>query len=329
VNRSRIARFVSLAGMAALALSALVVPAAARTPDWAITPTRLPVTVAAGNDAGYRVVVANNGTSTINAARFTATPLATPDATPSYFSGLIWSQGGPEIDCSDTGQLVCELGTMDAGDSFSFTVAYNVPLGTTNKFDVLFFLEAGTGNVGGKNNSRGDKLEETSSTTVLNNQNFDGGFVRPNAGGDTIYATTGALGRANRQTSEVAVSETGVTVNVKDGSLVDTSTIQCATSVVANCDHGTEWTSMSVPGHDGYIKVTLNVYGGSVDGGVQSGDFSVIHDPDTGATYEITAQCDPPNTQPTSGECLTATKVGSNWRIVVWLLNNGNLRGSW
>jgi hypothetical protein len=335
VNRSRIARFVSLIGAGALVLSALAVgPVAAKNPDWLITPVRLPVAVAAGNDAGYFVTVKNDGTSTINAARFSATPLATPDATPSYFSGLDWSQGGPEVSCSETGKLVCELGTLEAGDTFTFTIAYSVPSDTTNKFDVLFFLEAATGNVGGKNSSRGDKLEVPVSTTIINNQNFDGGFVRPaddsdTDGGDTTYATTGALGRSNRQTSEVTVSELGVTVNVMDGSLVDTSSIQCSTTALPDCDHGTEWTTLDVPGHDGYIKVTLNVYGGSVDGGVQAGDFKVLHDPDSGATYEITTQCDPPNVQPASGECLTATKVGSNWRIVVWLLNNGSLRGTW
>lgn len=330
MNRSRIARFVSLIAVGALTLSALAVgPVAARNPDWVIDPVRLPATVAAGNDAGYFVTVTNNGTSTINAARFAATPLATPNATPSYFSGLTYTKGGPEISCTETGQLVCQLGTMAAGDSFNFTVAYSVPPGTTNKFDVRFFMEAGTGNVGGKNNSRGDALEVTASTTINNNQNFDGGFVRPNEGGDTVYATTGALGRQNRQTSEVAVSGTGVTVNVKDGSLVDESTIQCDTVAIPDCGHGTEWTSLSVPGHQGYIKVTLNVWGGSVDGGVQARDIYVLHDQDSGPTYAIDTPCSPPNAQPASGECLTATKVGSNWRIVVWLFNNGSLRGTW
>ena len=305
-------------------------PVTAKNPTWVISPELRPAVVAPGNDAGYFVTVTNAGTSTFNGATLTVTPSATPDATPTYFSGLTYSQGGPEVSCTNTGKLVCQLGTMDSLDSFTFTVAYNVPANTTaNKFTVTFSLEASTGNVGGKNQSRGDRLDVPIDTTLVSNQNFDGGFYRPNAGGDNTYATTGSLGRNNRQTSEVVVSDPGVTVNVKDGSLVDTSLIDCDVNVNPDCGHGTEWTVLSVPGHDGYIKVTLNVYGGSVDGGVSASDIYVIHDPDSGPTYPITTQCDPPNTQPTTGECLTATKVGSNWRIVVWLLNNGALRGTW
>jgi hypothetical protein len=335
VNRTRLARFASLIGVGALVLSAFAVaPVAAKTPSgWDISATPLPDLVKSGNDAGYAVTITNIGPSNVNAVTASIVTSDAVNATPTYLSAITRNQGDA-VTCSSTGQLTCSLGTLTPGTVITFTVAYLVPDGTSGAFDLSLKLRAGTGDVEGGNQSRGDAFARPVSTDINNTQNFDGGFVRPADatdidGGDKTYATGGTLGRTNRQTSEVTVNSLGVTVNVKDGSLVDTSTIQCATSVVANCDHGTEWTSMSVPGHDGYIKVTLNVYGGSVDGGVQSGDFSVIHDPDTGATYEITTQCDPPNTQPTSGECLTATKVGSNWRIVVWLLNNGNLRGSW
>jgi Domain of unknown function DUF11 len=330
VNRSRIRRLVSLAGVMALALASIGVgPAAGKTPSgWDISAVRLPQTVHAGNDAGYAVTITNVGPSNINAVTASIVTSDTPDATPTYLSDVLRNQGDA-VTCSSTGQLTCALGTLTPETVITFTVAYLVPEGTTGAFDLSLRLRAGTGDVEGGNQSRGDAFAKPVSTGINNNQNFDGGFYRPNAGGESTYATTGALGRTNRQTSEVVVSETGVTVNVADGSLVDTNLIQCDTAVIPDCGHGTEWTALSVPGHDGYIKVTLNVYGGSVDGGVSESELYVLHDPDSGPTYAITTRCDPPNAQPASGECLTATKVGSNWRVVVWLFNNGALRGTW
>lgn len=325
VNRSRIRRFLGLATTTALALAALgVTPAVARTPDWVITPTRLPVTVAPGNDAGYLVVVTNAGTSTINGARLSATPTTTPDATPSYFSGLAWSQGGPETSCTSTGRLVCELGTMSAGDSFSFTVAYSVPSNATLKFDTVFFMEAATGNVGGKNNSRGDKLEVTSSTNLNSSPNFDGGFVVD----DFSYATTGSLGRNNKQTSTLDLSDSLVTVNVQDGitdNLCDSGDDPHCANLIG------EWTRLTVPGSGGYLKVTLNIWGGSVPGGAGVGDIFLVHVLDNG-TVEVVGdvageRCADANTAPTSGECIVVTKVGSNFKLVAWLLKNGTLRG--
>lgn len=330
MKRSRIRRLVGVIAAAALSLAALGIgPASAKTPSgWDINAVPLPAAVKADNDAGYFVTIKNIGPSNVNAVTASVVPL--PDnASPTYFAGLTRNQGDP-VTCTSTGPLVCTLGTLTPGTIITFTVAYKVPAAATGRFDVALRLRAGTGDVEGGNQSRGDAFERIVTTDITSNQNFDGGFVRPNAGGDTAYATTGTLGRGNKQTSEVVVTETGVTVNVKDGSLVDESTIECVNTPTFNCGHGTEWTTISVPGHDGYLKVTLFVWGGAVDGGVGASDFKVVHDPDSGSTYEITTKCDPPNAPPTApAECLTATKVGSNWRIVVWLWNNGSLRGTW
>lgn len=327
MNRSRIRRLLGLTAAAALTLAVLGLgPVAARTPDWSIVVTRLPETVKAGNSAGYEVVVSNDGTSTINAAKLTVTPASTPNATPAYFGGLVWDQGGPEASCTGSGKLICELGTMSAGDSFTFTVAYAVPASEVGTFDVSFFMEAGTGNVSGKNNSRGDKLEVIAKTGLNNGQNFDGGFVAP--GGDQSYATGGNLGRNNRQTSQADVSDVLVTVNVEDGitdDLCDTADDPLCANQIG------EWTRLNVPGSEGYIKLTLNIWGGSVPGGTQPGDIFLIHVLDDG-TVEIVGDdaselCADANTAPSSGECIKVTKTGNNYRIVAWLLKNGTLRG--
>jgi hypothetical protein len=326
VNRSRIRRFLGLTAAAALTLAALGAGAVtAKTPDWVITFDRLPATVAPGNDAGYAVTVKNNGTSTINRARFSATPATTPTATPSYFSGLSWVQGGPEVGCTSTGTLVCDLGTMDAGEEFNFVVAYAVPASASGKFDVTFFMEAGTGNVGGKNNSRGDKLEVTASTNLNGTQNFDGGFTVD----DFSYATGGNLGRNNKQTSQADVTDELITVMVQDGitdNLCDEDDDAACADLIG------EWTRLTVPGNDGYIKLTLNIWGGSVPGGTQPGDIFLVHVLDDGTTVEIIGDdpseiCADANTAPASGECIKVTKVGNNYKIVAWLEENGSLRG--
>ncbi|HXG26017.1 MAG TPA: hypothetical protein VNL94_04080 [Candidatus Binatia bacterium] len=324
MNRSRIRRFLGLTAVAALTLAALgIAPAAAKTPDWSIVATRLPVTVAPGKAAGYSVVVENKGTSTINRAKLTVTPTSTPNATPAYFSGLSWSTGGPETSCTSTGKLICELGTMAAGNKFTFVVAYDVPANESGTFDVTFFLEAGTGNVTGKNKSRGDALEVISKTGVNNSQNFSAGFAID--GGS--YATTGDLGRNNKQTSQADVTDELVTVTVEDGISSDPNcTIDACNDVIG------EWTRLTVPGNQDYIKVTLNIWGHTVPGGVQPNDIVLLHVLDDG-TIDVIGdvageRCASPATEPpASGECILVTKVGSNYRIVAWLLHNGTLRG--
>jgi hypothetical protein len=321
VIRKRLGRISAAITIGALlGASAIAGPVAAKNPTWVITPVRLPVTVAPGKDAGYFVTVTNAGTSTINGATLTVTPSSTPNATPTYFSGLTYTQGGPQISCTSTGKLVCQLGTLASLDSFTFTVAYNVPASTSNKFTVTFSLEASTGNVGGKNQSRGDRLDVASDTTVNSSSNFSGGFVKD----DGSFATTGNLGRNNKQNSQADVTDSLVTVNVEDGITTDPGCTDPSCAHVIG-----EWTKLNVPNNQEYIKLTLNIWGGSVPGGVSEDDIFLVHVRDDGTNETITAICADPTAPPASGECITVTKVGNNYRIVAWLLHNGALRGTW
>lgn len=326
MNRSRIRRMLSITGAAVLALATLGIgPAAAKTPSgWDISAIKLPETVKAGNDAGYAVTIVNIGPSNINAVTAAIVPLATPDATPSYFGDFTRNQGGPS-NCTSTGQLVCSLGTVTPGTVITFRVAYNVPASTTGTFDVALRLRAGTGDVPGGNQSRGDAFERVVKTGTNNNQNFDGGFVVD----DLTYETTGALGRGNKQTSRVDVTDDLITVNIQDG-LAD-SAFPCT---IAACAHVIgDWTSLTVPGNTDMIKITLMIWGGSVPGGVGPDDIYLLHSNASGGLDAIgdTADeiCADPDVAPTSGECIKVTKVGSNYRLVGWLANNGGLRGTW
>jgi len=328
VIRKRLGRFATIFTAASLALMVMGAGSvSAKNPTWTISVNRLPTSVAAGNDAGYFVTVENAGTSNVNAVTLTVTPSATPNATPTYFPGLTWLVGGPEVSCTSSGKLVCDLGTFEAGEKFTFTVAYHVPTGTTGSFDTTFSLQSASGNTGSDggtgNHSRGDALIVTSSTGVNASQNFDAGFVVD----DLSYSTTGSLGRNNKQTSSVDVTDTHLTVTVADGNEATTPTCDIA---ACNGAFG-EWTTVSVPGNTNLIKVTLNIWGGSVPGGVTTDGIYLIHVPDVGPIQVIgddaSERCTPATGIPTNPQCVTVTKIGSNYRIVGWLFANGSIRG--
>jgi hypothetical protein len=326
VIRKRLGRLATVITAGSMALLLLGVGAAtAKNPSWTIDVTRLPVSVAAGNDAGYFVTLANAGTSNINAATLRVTTSDTPDATPTYFSGLTWNTGGPELSCSPSGALVCDLGTLAAGTTITFTVAYHVPSGTTGSFDVVFSLESASGNTGSDRggNSRGDRLNVGASTGISSNQNFDGGFVV----GETTYQTNQSVGRRNPQASTVENTASLIPVTVEDGI---TSGVPCTVGACSNAFG--EWTALNV--NDGHtyatpFKVTILIWGNAVPGGVQPGDIVLLHTLDDGTTEVIDTPCSPSTGTPTNPECLTVTKVGNNYQIVAWVFKNGNMRGSY
>jgi Domain of unknown function DUF11 len=324
VNRRHLGRLMTALTTAAMALSVLGVgTAAAKPPNWSVTPIRLPATVAPGNDAGYSVTIANHGPSNINALNLTVTALATPAAAPSYFSGLTYTSGGP-ASCSTSGVLTCQIGTLVAGASVTFTVAYAVPGTHSGTFDVDFAIRAGTGDVEGGNNSRGDKLNVISKTAVSQSVNFDGGF----AVGQSTYETNQAVGRNNRQATTLVSPESLIPVTIEDGI---TSGVPCTVAQCANAFG--EWSKLTVAGGKNYqtagtpFKVTLLVWGNAVPGGTKAEDIVFLHTLDNGTTEVIDDACTPATGAPTNAECLTVTPVGKNFRIEVWLYKNGFGRG--
>jgi hypothetical protein len=304
-------------------------PVAAKNPSWYIEYTKLPIAVAAGNDAGYFVKVGNTGPSNINTLMLTVTPVATPTAAPSYFSGLTWNTGA-HGSCTNTGPagvgpLTCDLGTVVPGQYVTFRVAFNVPAGSTGTFDVDIAIQSGAGNTGSDpGSSRGDAKTVTAKTAINSSPNFDAGFVVD----DLLYETTGSLGRGNKQNSSALVADTLLTVTVEDGSGVVAPTCD-----VAGCSGAFgEWTYLDIPGNTNLIKATLNIWGGSVPGGASADAIYLIHVLDDGTVDLIGddgSRCTPTTGTPTNADCITVTKIGSNFRIVAWLHGNGNLRGGY
>ncbi len=281
-------------------------PASAAQPGWQfINVQKLPPTVGDGAVAGYSFRIFNNGKSNISQLFLTDTVVAEPE--------FFWNSRGTV--CQTDPDLRCSFGALTSKSFIDVIIAYRVG---TSDFSNTFRLDS-TGDPAGGNNSHGDSKLLPLTTQVSTNQNFDAGFVLD----DPLYETTGSLGRQNKQTSSVEVSDTLIPVTIEDGNGAPTPDCD-----IDACD-GTfgEWTYLDVPGNTNLIKATLNVWGGAVPGGVKADEIYVIHVDDAGVETVIDTPCSPTTGTPGNPECLTATKVGSNYRIVVWLFGNGNLRG--
>lgn len=325
--RNRLGRVAAILSSAALVLSLGIGTASAATPNWDIEITPTPSAVGVGKDAGFIVVVKNNGPSQINALSVTVTPTDTPSAPWSYRGPLVYNVGGPAT-CGSTVPLTCQLGTFVAGQTVTFTVAYPVPLSQNGNFDLKVAIKAGTGDTpsdGPKNTSRGDAYDESGFATVRGGD-FDGGFQ---VGGDS-YQTNPALGNRNIQSTALSGAPEGVPVMIEDG-IATLAACDSVTDDVACAGLFGEWSRLNVNNGNGGanfatpFKVTLMVRGGP--GG--NADVQFVHVLDDGSIDVVDETCifAGTNPVPTNAECLVATKVGSNWKIDVWLLRNGFGRG--
>jgi hypothetical protein len=310
VIRKRLGRIsAAIAVGALLGASAIAAgPVAAKTPGWTIQNVQnLPDTVAQNAVAGYSFTIKNIGSSNISSLYLTDSVSATPE--------FFWNSRGTV--CTLSPDLRCSFGALNAGASIDVILAYRV--GTSNFSDKLQ-LDS-TGDPSGKNNSHGDSFIQTVTTPVSSSSNFNGTFTIDTS----ALQTTGTLGNSNKQNSSVVPPETLIPVTIQDGI---TSGIPCT---IAACGNQLgEWTKLNVANGKPYtaaFKVTLTIYKNAVPGGLSTSDINVLHTLNDGSTYVISAAC--PASGPITTECRTVTKVGQNWQIVVWLLQNGALRGTW
>jgi hypothetical protein len=322
VSSFRIRRLATIASAATLALM-LIGPgfASANPPKWVLTVTPLPPTVKAGASAGFFVTIKNNGPSNI-ATLFLVSDQA---ADPTYVGTP--TQGS----CTSTAPFKCTFGALAAAQSVSVTVAYSTA-GFASPFGVIFEGNT-TGDTisdGDKNTSHGDTLfSDPKITTVAlsSSVNFGGGFSP-----DTGTVANGALGGSNTQQTTVNPPKAGIIATVEDG-LVDT-TFSCTGALECGNRFG-QWSRVNVDNGHNFssdtpraFKVTLVLSGSLVPAGTATTDIDVIHVPDTGSPYAIQARCDSTTPIPGNVECVTVTKSGNVYTIVVWLFSNGGLHGT-
>jgi hypothetical protein len=310
--------------------------ATAATPNWSINIVKLPPTVVSGQDAGYRVTVANAGPSNINGLTLSTNI----DVPVTYFSGLTPFATGPASCLSANVKFTCNLGTMNAGQSTTFTIAYKTSGNGT--FDMTVSLRSSSGDTGsdGRGQSRGDALSVTAKTGLASG-NFAGGYFQA----DTLIQTNPILGKNNKQSTSLVGFAASVTdpydVMVRDGS-TSLPTDPTDPNFGLVCDNPacagrtTEWSFVNVK--EGQTQgspfhVTMVIDGSLLPGGTMESDVLVVHVWFDAAGVSHTevigangVRCTPTTGVPSNPPCITVTKVGSNWKIDAWLLHNGGMK---
>ena len=324
--RKRLGRIATTLSTALMATALVGVGSAtAANPTWNVSFDRLPNVVSPGNDAGWFVTVTNNGPSNINDLNISITSEET-GALPTYISDLILSSGGAESCSTATGALVCNVGTLVDDGTVTFTVAFAVPSTDTGTFDLNIGLRAGTGDTetDGPGKSRGDKQTFTNSTPISTSSNFDGGFSVD----DFTYQTNQSVGRRNLQATTIENVGANIGVTIEDGI---TTGVDCQVAASRTCIG--EWSAVNVDDGAPFgtpFKVTLLIAGSSVPGGTDAEAIVLVHVNDD-LTVEVLGDSSDERCasagDSASAECVFVTKVGSNYLLVAWLFQNGNLRG--
>jgi hypothetical protein len=338
VNGSRLRGRRSGAILAAALFIVAALPglATAANPSWSIKIVKLPPSVVSGQDAGYRVTVANAGPSNINGLSL-STNINDPVT---YFSGLTSFATGPASCLSANVKFTCNLGTMNAGQSTTFTIAYKTSGSGT--FDMTVSVRSSSGDTGsdGKGQSRGDALSVTAKTG-LDSGNFAGGYFQAN----TTLQTNPNLGRNNKQSTSLvgfaASAGTPYDVMIRDGS-TSLPTDPTDPNYGLVCDNPvcssltSEWSLINL--QEGQTQatpfhVTLVVDGSLIPGGTSESDIVLVHVWLDAAGVSHTdvigasgARCTPSTGTPTNPECITVSKVGPNWKVDAWLFHNGGMK---
>jgi len=324
VFRMKIAWLATVVTTAMLAVMLLSVGSAvAKTPaGWGLTAPGIVDQISPGATQGYTVTVTNTGPSSISKLYLTTLDTSgggAGTAISPVYSSLVGCDTGVDQGCS--------LGAFPVGQTVTLTLAYTAAAGDA-PFDVKFSINT-TGYVLGTNSSHGDSKSVTTSTTVNSSNDFAGGWT---LGTDDI-TTTGTLGRGNVQNTTVSPPDVHIPVTVDDSG---TATFDCSASPNCANKFGV-WTKLNVnnaaPYSGNAFEVTLLLYGKSIPNGVQLSDIKVIHVLDNGGGTETltqTANACPSDPSTTTADCIASvTKVGQNVQVVLWLIQNGGLRGSY
>jgi hypothetical protein len=323
VIRNRIRRLTTVVTTAVLSLLLLGVgTSAAGQPNWSFSKlTPLPGTVKAGESAGYLVEITNGGPSNIKTLFLTSNPASNTTYVGLPSQGSCDAVGGP---------LKCSFGTVRSGaaNAVSVIVAFATPSsGTPSPFAMEFLASTNGAPLSDGGASHGDFLRQTATTILSTSDDYAGGFATALA-----EIATGGLSSTNIQQTKVNANKIGIVVTAEDG-LADTA-YSCGDSNDNSPECANrfgQWSRINVENGapQAAFKVTLVIAGSSVPAGATTLNIDVIHvDEVTGVAYEISARCNPTTGTPNNPECVTVTRVGANFQIVVWLLENGGVRGT-
>ena len=295
----------------------------AAPPGWKfVAPKAVPPQVTPGNDAGYSFTILNDGKSNISQLFLTDSIEAEPT--------FLFTSRGTDV-CVTSPRLKCSFGALNAGASIDVVVAYSTVGITAQTLDVTFQLNT-TGSTfsdGDKQTSHGDTKDQKLTTALVSNKNFIGGFTA-----DLVtYANDQDLGPKNIQSGSIDSPAAHVGVSLEDG-LAD-NTFSCTGAPGCARRFG-EWARIYVADgatFSGGIHVRLTVLGSKVPSGATVDNIVLIHVPtlangSLGTPYSISLRCSSATLPTVPGvECITVTKVGTNFQIEAWLKSNGGAKG--
>jgi len=323
-----------------------------------------PQQVSPGNVAGFYLWVRNEDSANLNTFSLTARTSATP-------LGAYWQRPGDAgyTACTTAGNLTCNFGTLNSGDVLLIVAAFTLPgtpstsnanckpnasaagFGPTTESSwvcVDFQFGSGSGNVPGKNNSRGDEYHWYDFVATDVTLDSGAGFPFCNLASsepcDTDLLTVFNAGHASRtdlQTTQLTAPEQAF--NSLSGStglaVRDNFAFNCpSASGVATCasHEGTgaaaflgQWSQVDANSEQqfaDYIRIDLQIYGvnaNSIDGVIHlwfDGTFwheEVIDDECPTADGPAVGQTEP---------CFWASGNGNVADVSIWTHNNGNYR---
>jgi hypothetical protein len=306
--------------------------ATANPPGWQITASAsLPTVVSPGAVAGYSFTITNNGTSNISQLYLTAGYPAVYFQTPVYFHGStdLTGSSDPCLVLQYSPTLYCSVGALNAGDRISFVVAFTASMSGTFNPGLQFNTSGATTSDGSKKTSHGDSLNVPVSTSIDSSGDFAGTFTPDNP---TAVQTNQSVGRNNPQATSIYPPSAHIPVTADDSGNV---TFDCSSSPSCANLFGV-WSAINVNNNAPYsgdaFQVTLLLYGKAVPSGVSTSDIKVIHVLNDG-TVETLNQTDnacPADPGTTTADCIqSVSKVGPNYLIVLWLIQNGGLHSSY
>jgi hypothetical protein len=320
-------RLGSVLTTAALALMLIGVGGAvAKTPaGWGLDVQTIVEKISPGASQGYVVTITNQGPS--NISKLYLVTLDTSQSKAGTPISPVYVDPSLGIPCDTGVDQGCSLGAFPVGRTLQFTLGFTAATGDS-PFKVQFNINT-NGYVLGTNQSHGDSFPFPTSTPVDSSNDFSGGWT---LGDGEVFSTSGTLGRNNPQNTTVNAPGIHIPVTIDDSGTI---TFDCSSN--PNCANGFgPWTKLNVNNNANYsgsaFEVTLFVYGKSVPNGVSTSDIKVWHVLNNGTVELLTQTGDacPSDPSTTTEDCIASvTKVGQNYKVVLWLVQNGGMRGGY
>jgi hypothetical protein len=318
MTRNRSVRALASLGLITILALTMAGPAAilGATPNWEeVGNQALPTAVTPGAEAGYSLSIKNAGPSNISQLY-----LVTADGSPAP-TYTAPSQGS----CTYTTRTICSFGALRKGRTASIVIAFATPASGANSFSMAFAWNTTGLGAGESDNSHGDDLDQIGTTLLVDDDNFEGGFVR----------TPGELGNAsglsasNQQSTKVIVPASNIPVTVADESAVigDASCpaeLECSTlTSELNVNSG-------APFPNGF-KAIIGFDSSQLESGTNANNLDFWHLFDDGINGElITDACmfTGGNPVPKNMPCVDVANAGGGDLIATfWLTQNGRIQG--